>query len=119
MTANSLEVMDDLEPQPQAASAAPRPGVRWTVALLCLAALAIVCRLPYLTERSLWFDEASSWQTASFPLAELMKSVRLNVHMPLYYLLLKAWIAVLGESVTALRGFSIAFGTLTVIGMGF
>ena len=39
---------------------------------------------PNLTERSPWFDEASSWQTARFPFPELMQSVRMNVHMPLY-----------------------------------
>jgi uncharacterized membrane protein len=46
-----------------------------------------------------------------------MQSVRLNVHMPLYYVLLKGWMAILGESVIALRGFSVTFGVLTVIAM--
>ena len=82
-----------------------------------MAALAVALRLPYLTGRSLWYDEASSWQTASFSLPELMRSVRLNVHMPLYYLLLKGWMAVFGESVAAIRGFSVAFGALTVVAM--
>jgi mannosyltransferase len=118
MTAHVLEVMDDPVPQPKVASAPSRSGVHWTVALLLLVALAVACRMPYLTERSLWYDEASSWQTARFPFAELMKSVRLNVHMPLYYLLLKGWMAGLGESVISLRGFSITFGALTVIAMG-
>ncbi|WP_406695377.1 hypothetical protein V5E97_30570 [Singulisphaera sp. Ch08] len=85
--------------------------------LLAVLAVALALRLPYLTERSLWYDEASSWQTAKFPLSELWQSVRLNVHMPLYYVLLKAWMTVWGESVAALRGFSITFGLLTVSGM--
>jgi uncharacterized membrane protein len=85
--------------------------------LIFVAALAILFRLPYLTQRSLWYDEASSWQTASFPLEELFKSVRLNVHMPLYYLLLKAWMGAFGESVLAIRGFSVAFGVATVLAM--
>ena len=88
------------------------------LALLGVAAIALALRLPYLTGRSLWYDEASSWQTASFPLSELMGSVRLNVHLPLYYILLKGWMAALGDSVAALRGFSIGFGVLTVVGMG-
>jgi mannosyltransferase len=84
---------------------------------LAVAALAVALRLPHLTGRSLWYDEASSWQTAKFAWPDLMHSVRLNVHMPLYYLLLKGWMAVLGESVAALRGFSVAFGVLTVLAM--
>jgi mannosyltransferase len=86
--------------------------------LLVIAAIAVALRLPYLESRSLWFDEASSWRTASFPPAEMMRSLRLNVHLPLYYLLLKGWMEVFGESVPALREFSIACGTLTVILMG-
>src|SRR5271166_5277554 len=110
MTVEALEVIN--EPLPHGAPEPRWSAVRWTVAVLLLAALALACRLPYLTERSLWYDEASSWQTAKFPLVELMRSVRLNVHMPLYYLLLKGWMAALGESVVALRGFSISFGAL-------
>jgi mannosyltransferase len=94
------------------------PGRRETGLILVVAA-AVALRVPYLTERSLWYDEASSWQTAKFPFPELMQSVRLNVHMPLYYLLLKAWMAALGESVVAIRGFSVAFGTVTVLAMFF
>jgi mannosyltransferase len=93
-----------------------RPGRR-VAGLLLVVAAAVALRIPYLTERSLWYDEASSWQTARFPFPELMRSVRLNVHMPLYYLLLKGWMAVLGESVAAIRGFSVAFGALTVLAM--
>ena len=99
------------------------PRARWrpsrrAAGLLLVVAIAVALRAPYLTERSLWYDEASSWQTASFPFPEMMESVRLNVHMPLYYLLLKGWMAVFGESVAAIRGFSVAFGALTVLAMG-
>ena len=98
------------------------PRTRWRpsrrdAGLLLVVAIAVALRAPNLTERSLWYDEASSWQTARFPFPELMQSVRLNVHMPLYYLLLKAWMAVLGESVAAIRGFSVTFGALTVLMM--
>ncbi len=86
--------------------------------LLAIGAIAVALRLPYLEGRSLWFDEASSWRTAKFPPAEMMDSLRLNVHLPLYYLLLKGWMTVFGDSVAALRGLSIACGTLTVVLMG-
>ena len=75
----------------------------WELPAIC--AIAVALRLPYLEGRSLWFDEASSWRTASFPPAEMMDSLRMNVHLPLYYLLLKGWMGVFGDSVAACAGF--------------
>jgi uncharacterized membrane protein len=91
---------------------------RWDWGLAAATAVALGCRLPYLTGRSLWYDESSSWQTAKFSFPEMIRSVRLNVHLPLYYTLLKGWMALWGESVASLRGFSILFGVLTVVAMG-
>jgi mannosyltransferase len=91
---------------------------RWDWGLAAVAAVALAFRLPYLTGRSLWYDESSSWQTAKFSFPEMLRSVRLNVHLPLYYTLLKGWMAVWGESVASLRGFSVLFGVLTVVAMG-
>jgi mannosyltransferase len=86
----------------------------WLAAILLL---GLVVRVPYLSSRSIWFDEASSWQTASFPLTEIPESLRFNVHMPMYYYLLKAWMTVAGDSVLALRGFSVLWGLVTIAGM--
>jgi hypothetical protein len=91
---------------------------RWDWGLAAVAAVALALRLPYLTERSFWYDESSSWQTATFSFPEMIRSVRLNVHLPLYYTLLKGWMAIWGESVASIRGFSITFGVLTVVAMG-
>jgi hypothetical protein len=91
---------------------------RWDWGLAAVAAVALAFRLPHLTDRSLWYDESSSWQTATFSFPEMLRSIRLNVHLPLYYTLLKGWMAVWGESVASLRGFSVAFGVLTVLAMG-
>jgi mannosyltransferase len=85
--------------------------------LLIIVLLAVLLRLPNFTSRSLWFDEASSWQTASFSLPDMLQSLRLSVHMPLYYLTLKAWMFLLGDSIASLRGLSLFFGILTVVGM--
>lgn len=84
------------------------------IALAAIVALAVLVRVPYLTTRSIWYDEASSWQTASFPLADLPHRLRLNVHLPLYYVTLKAWMALFGDSVLSLRGLSVASGAATV-----
>ncbi len=94
-----------------------RPPWAWP-GTLAVVSLAVLLRLPHLTNRSLWYDEASSWQTAAFSWSEMLKSPRLNVHLPLYYVLLKGWVSGLGDSVASLRGFSVLFGGLTVLGMG-
>lgn len=74
-------------------------------------------RLPYIESRSVWYNEASSWQTASFPLADFYHSLSHNVHLPLFYLLLKPWLLIFGSSATALRLFSVFFAGLTAIGL--
>jgi mannosyltransferase len=93
-----------------------RVAIDWRY--LAVAAVAIAVRLPHLSDRSIWFDEASSWQTASYGWNDLLHSVRLNVHLPLYYLLLKGWMAVFGESAASIRSFSVTFGVATVLLMG-
>jgi hypothetical protein len=90
-----------------------RPAIDWR--LLAVAAVALAVRLPHLEDRSLWYDEASSWQTASYGWNDLLRSVRLNVHLPLYYLLLKGWMVLFGESAASIRSFSVAFGVATVL----
>jgi uncharacterized membrane protein len=84
-------------------------------AIAALAAVAIAARLQHLSDRSIWFDDASSSQTASYDWDDFLRIIRLNVHLPLYYLLLKDWMALFGESAAALRSFSVAFGVPTVI----
>jgi uncharacterized membrane protein len=93
-----------------------RPAIDWR--LPAVAAVAIVVRLPQLADRSIWYDEASSWQTASYDWDDFLRSIRLNVHLPLYYLLLRGWMDLFGESAAALRSFSVAFGVATVLLMG-
>lgn len=84
-----------------------------SIVLLC----GLLVRIPYLETRSLWFDEASSWQTSRFSLARQISSLRDSTHMPLYYPLLDGWCFLFGDSATALRGFSVGFGVLTIVGM--
>lgn len=95
--------------------------VRRAAYLVAGASLAVAAglalRLPHLTTRSLWFDEAASWQQAKFPLSELPSRQRFDTIQPPFFVLLKAWMAIFGESTAAVRGFSLMFGSLTVVGM--
>jgi uncharacterized membrane protein len=87
------------------------------VALGTVVAGTVLLRLPNVAARSLWYDEASSWQIASFSWPGIIDACRLNVHLPLYYFALKTWMSVFGDSVVALRSMSIFFAALTVVGV--
>lgn len=93
---------------------APWGSLKPSVVLALAVLITILVRLPFMSERSIWYDEASSWQTAKFPLTNLWDSLSRNVHLPLYYLVLKAWMLCFGEHLLSLRGLSLALGTLTV-----
>lgn len=67
-----------------------------------------------LTAISLWHDEAFSALLIRYPLGEMMHRIALDVHPPLYYLVLRVWDIVLGDSLLSLRFFSAFFGILTI-----
>lgn len=81
-----------------------RPGV-WIVLTL-----GLILRLWTLEQKSPWLDEAASWQFATSRLSKLLWSTAIDVHPPLYFLLLKAWITWWGDSLAALRALSVAGG---------
>ncbi|MEM4216607.1 MAG: hypothetical protein QXZ09_01150 [Candidatus Methanomethylicaceae archaeon] len=88
-----------------------------SIALGMVLLSAVIVRIPYLATRSVWYDEASSWQMSQFSLPELWYACQLNVHPPLYYLVLKAWSFVWGDSPVALRSLSIACSALAIVGI--
>jgi len=82
------------------------------VAVLLAAALA---RLWGLAAHSLWLDEAFSHLFAVLPPDLAWKAMIADaVHPPLYYLTLRPWLALVGESELALRLPSALAGVLTV-----
>ena len=77
--------------------------------------LAAVVRLVGLGTPSLWLDEAFSHLFATLPLPLAWEAMLVDaVHPPLYYLLLRPWLALAGESEFALRFPSAVAGVLTV-----
>jgi len=68
-----------------------------------------------LTAMALWYDEAFSGLLPQYNLKEMIYRIGLDVHPPLYYLLLKGWVMILGNTLFTLRLFSVFFGVLTVI----
>lgn len=65
--------------------------------------------------RSIWFDEGYTLIVESQPFARMMDLLKVDVHPPLYYLLLRMWISVFGSDVMALRAMSCVFCGLTVL----
>lgn len=92
---------------------------RWRLlrSLACIAIAALTLRAVHISGRSIWFDEACCWRMASFPVREIIDRGALDRAPPLYYLVLKAWMACVGESVAALRGLSVLWGVLTCVGV--
>lgn len=70
------------------------------------------------TAVALWHDEAFSALFMRYPFDEMIYRIGLDVHPPLYYLILRVWTFFAGESLLALRLLSIVFGILTVF-MGY
>jgi uncharacterized membrane protein len=76
----------------------------------------IAARLWRLTDSCLWFDEIFGIHAAEMPWAELVPFVAKDlIHPPLFYLLLKLWITLGGESLLWLRLFPFVFSVLALI----
>jgi uncharacterized membrane protein len=95
----------------------PAPAFRGRSGVLTLAlliAVALGVRLWHLEQKNVWLDEASAWNTARRPAADVVKTTAGDVHPPLYYFVLKGWMAVAGDSPAALRGLSVVVGVMAV-----
>jgi uncharacterized membrane protein len=84
---------------------------KWLI-LILIAATAV--RLYKITAISLWHDEAFSALLIKYPWHEMFYRIGLDVHPPLYYILLRFWSYIFGYSLFSLRGFSLFFGVATI-----
>jgi mannosyltransferase len=86
--------------------------------LLPVLAAGVFLRAWGLGTQPLWFDEALSWRLMDFSFPEMMRVVASpgSSHPPLYYLLLRAWVALWGDSEVALRSLAVVCGAVTVLG---
>lgn len=81
---------------------------RWLL-LILFAATAL--QAVGLTQESLWMDELFSvWASDADTLDTVISRLRSDVHLPLYQILLWAWIQVFGNSELAVRGLSALMG---------
>ena len=86
---------------------------RWIAPLIVLL-LAFAVRFHALEAQSLWNDEGNSLRLAERGVSDLVDAAGRDIHPPGYYLALKGWIALAGESEFGLRSLSALEGPLTV-----
>jgi 4-amino-4-deoxy-L-arabinose transferase-like glycosyltransferase len=92
----------------------------WGVSLSAIAFFAFFLRLWGISQRSLWFDEGFSiWFSSQSNENLLGFWFNVEPNPPLYYLLLKGWRAIFGDSELALRSLSAVFGAATAVGVAF
>jgi mannosyltransferase len=76
--------------------------------------IAFAVRFHHLGTQSLWNDEGNSLRLAQRSIGDLIDAAGRDIHPPGYYLALKGWIALTGESEFSLRALSALAGVLTV-----
>ena len=86
------------------------------IASVVLTVLALGLRLYRLGFQALFLDEYGSWRISSVPgFGEFLRTVWLHeANPPLHFILLRAWMALFGDSEISLRMPSVLFGTATV-----
>ena len=83
--------------------------------------LGLILRILYINKLDgLWNDEYISWMIASRPMLDgFWAGIKSQCHMPVYYLYLKSFMAMFGQSDLLLRLTSVLCGTLSLIAMYF
>jgi len=83
--------------------------------ILAILLIGLILRLISINQ-SFWLDEATSvWVARDFSLKDILtKFSPGDFHPPLYYLILKAWIALFGSGEVAVRTMPVLLGLLTV-----
>jgi hypothetical protein len=87
---------------------------RLALAFLLITTAALAVRVHKLSAECLSLDEASSWRVSTYSFVPLLWHCAANVHPPGYFLALKLWTDVLGDSVGAMRGLSVLLGVAAV-----
>ncbi|HRQ37706.1 MAG TPA: hypothetical protein PLD25_07310 [Chloroflexota bacterium] len=86
--------------------------LRMTLSALLLLAFAL--RLHALASQSIWWDEGISLNLARSPLPTILADRLNNIHPPLYFILLKGWVALTGLNAFSGRYFSTLASLLQV-----
>ncbi|NDJ75327.1 MAG: hypothetical protein GYB65_03630, partial [Chloroflexi bacterium] len=94
----------------------PRWTFSWTTfALLAILLLAAYIRIHDLNEQGMWGDEGwSMWLARGDSVRDLTMTMVVDHHGPVYSVLLRAWDALAGNSVFALRSITVLFSISSI-----
>lgn len=90
---------------------------RWWLAALGVLAVFASLSLAIGLNQSVWYDEAYSVNLAKRPVGDLIHLTAVDVHPPVYYLLLKGWGSLFGFNDLGLRSLSVVLMTSVVLVM--
>ncbi len=82
--------------------------------LLLIVLLGAVLRFHRLAAQSFWNDEGNSARLSERSLSLIIEGTASDIHPPLYYLILRGWRELVGESEWGLRSVSAFAGILTI-----
>lgn len=86
------------------------------IVLVAIVATGVLLRAWHLGRYSLWYDEVFSVVAARSSWSGTFRQILIDrVHPPVFYICLKVWIALIGDSIVRLRLFSVLFSTVTFI----
>lgn len=89
---------------------------RWQNALLGIILLmAVALRFYHLGAQSLWNDEGTTVALVQRDIPTILRNAAADIHPPLYYLVLHAWVKLTGISEFAVRAFSALAGVGLVL----
>jgi mannosyltransferase len=93
-----------------------QPGWYWYgLGLAAIVLTGLALRLYSIGSESLWLDEGFGPLASNRPLGDIWLFIRaIDVHPPLYYMILHFWIGWFGDSETAMRILSAILGTLSL-----
>ena len=93
---------------------AVRMGGNRCLVLSLLTLLALGLRLIRLSYQPLWWDEGWSLYFATTNVRNMLELTAVDIHPPLYYLLLHFWIRLFGPGLISVRFLSVLIGTATI-----
>ena len=79
-----------------------------------LIGLGFLLRLFHLGQQSIWYDEGVSLYLAGQGIGEIIHRTAIDIHPPLYYILLHFWLQLAGDSEFAAAFMSVMWGTLLI-----
>lgn len=82
--------------------------------LFLIIVLGLCLRLYNITYRGIWLDEGISIKWGSMDILSMIINTAIDVHPPLYYIILHYWMAIFGHSEFAVRMLSTTAGVLTI-----